>query len=140
MEPVMKSTISMILALSLAACSSDVGGDPLTGTWGGMSFQVSATRESVTIALSCGAVVRVRHAIIPDASGRFTVRDSVRGSIDGGARDTLPGRPEPAVIGGQLSGDLLTINVALDRRPDVAPTRFAGRRGRANADTIVCRP
>jgi hypothetical protein len=139
MEHAMKSTFSFALALALAACSPDAGGDPLVGSWGGESFQVSATPLRVEIALSCGATVRIRHAIIADASGRFTVQDSVRGALEGGFRSSSLGvSMEPATISGQLIGDVLTLDVQLQRFGGDHPRRYEGRRGEPDVDSQPC--
>jgi len=133
----MRSMLSMILAVTLSACSSEPGGDPLVGTWGGTSFEVLATPFHVDIALNCGAGAHIRHAIIPDASGRFTVQDSVRG-FGGGFHTSLAVPAEPATISGQLVGDVLTLDIQLPRLGGNYPARFEGRRGDPDVDSQPC--
>lgn len=118
-------------ALFLAACSSEAFSGPLTGNWGGAGIQVSASRAAVIITLGCGAVVRISHPVILDASGAFTVLDSLRGSFDGGARDTLPDHPVvPVVINGTLKSDVLTLKLESARTFHGADAVFLnGRRG-----------
>jgi hypothetical protein len=136
----------LTVALPLAACTSDLGPGPLSGSWGGASMQVSATPAGVVMTLSCGANVRIAHGVLLDGAGRFTVQDSLRGSLAGGApRDTLPGGPilpvEPALITGQLTGDLLTISLQLNSATIAAgvPITFEGHRGQAGNTNENCR-
>jgi hypothetical protein len=132
-------------ALTLTACSSEPFG-PLEGSWGGASMQVTATRSSVVMTLGCGAVVRIMHPIFVDGGGSFTVMDSLRGSFDGGAHDTLPGRPAVAVsIVGKVTGSVLSITLPLSAVTPGAPLNpgygtiaFDGRRDQPEAD-LVCR-
>jgi hypothetical protein len=146
-EPIMKQLSFAVLAaaLTLAACSSEPFG-PLEGSWGGTSMQVTATRSSVVMALGCGAVVRIMHPVFVDGGGSFTVMDSLRGSFDGGAHDTLPGRPALAVsIVGKVTGDVLSITLPVSAVTPGSPTNagyqtiaFDGRRGQPE-DELVCR-
>ncbi len=111
----------LAIAASVAACSSDSESGPLTGTWGGQSMSISATPTgTVTITLTCGANIKVSHPIMIDASGKFSIVDSLRGNLGGGgATDTLPGvlphSPVQAVeLDGQISGDLPSVTLTFD--------------------------
>jgi hypothetical protein len=129
-ERFMKLPLTVLaVALPLAACTSDLGPGPLTGNWGGSSMLVQATSAGVVMTLGCGAIVRISHGVVLDVRGSFAVLDSLRGSLDGAERDTLPGRPVvPALVNGQLTGDVLTIDLTLNF-PDGAGPIFEGRRG-----------
>jgi hypothetical protein len=119
-EPIMKLPLSFLaIAAALTACSSDSESGPLTGTWGGPSMSISAASGAVTITLTCGANIKVSHPIMVDASGKFSIVDSLRGNLAGGATDTLPAslpaRPVQAVeVDGQISGDVLSLTLTLD--------------------------
>jgi hypothetical protein len=133
-------------ALMFTACSSEPFPGTLEGSWGGSQMQVTATRSSVVMTLGCGAVVRIMHPVFVDGGGSFTVMDSLRGSFDGGARDTLPGRPALAVsIAGKVTGDMISITLPLSAvSPGVPPNpgygtvAFDGRRGQPETE-LVCR-
>jgi hypothetical protein len=137
----------LALALPLAACTSDLGSGPLSGNWGGTGMQVSATPGSIVMTLTCGANVRVAHGVLLDGAGGFSVLDSLRGRLGGGApRDTLPGGPAfpvvPALITGHLAGDVLTVSLALNYTAGTTttPITFDGKRGQAgNFGTQICR-
>jgi hypothetical protein len=130
------TVLAVALALPLAACTSDLGPGPLSGNWGGSSMLVQATPAGIIMTLGCGAIVRISHGVVLDSSGAFSVLDSLRGSLDGAERDTLPGRPVvPALVSGQLSGDVLSVALTLDLPTPEAPVTtgagpvFVGRRG-----------
>jgi hypothetical protein len=120
LEPFMKLPLTCLaVAAALTACSSDSESGPLTGTWGGPSMSVSAASGAVTITLTCGAKIKVSHPIMLDASGRFSLVDSLRGNLGGGSpTDTIPGLskiPIQAVeVDGQISGDVLSLTLTLD--------------------------
>lgn len=132
-------------ALTLTACNSEPFPGPLNGNWGGDAMQVTATRSSVVMTLGCGASVRIMHAVILDNSGKFAVTDSVRGSFDGGMRDTLPNHPvATAQITGFVSGDVLTVSVdpiigdVPSSDTDAGAPIFTGHRGQPETE-LICR-
>ena len=133
----------IIVAGSLAACTSEPFSGELSGSWGGAQMFVSATPASVTMTLGCGATVRIPHGLVVDASGAFRITDSLRGSLDGLAHDTLPGRPVIAVaISGTLTGDRLVVRLESPLLTgQIAPgwwtAIFDGRRGQPD-DNHLC--
>lgn len=138
----------LALAASLTACSSsDSESGPLSGIWGGPSMSVSASSGTVLVTLTCGANIKVSHPIMLDASGKFSIVDSLRGNLGGGgATDTLPGvlphSPVQAVeIDGQISGDVLSVTLTLDLTTgDVTlPFVFTATKGQAGNTYEVCR-
>jgi hypothetical protein len=143
MRPLSLAALAAVLAL--AACSSEPFG-PLEGSWGGTSMQVTATRSSVVMTLGCGAVVRIMHPVFVDGGGSFTVMDSLRGSFDGEAHDTLPGHPVVALsIVGKVTGDAISITLPLSAvapgeppNPGTQLVVLDGRRGQPEAE-LVCR-
>ena len=142
----MKLSLSFLaIAASLTACSSESEAGPLTGTWGGPSMSVSATSGTVVVTLTCGANIKVSHPIMLDAAGRFSIVDSLRGNLAGGATDTLPGLPAHPVqaveIDGQISGDVLSLSITLDLASGsvTLPFVFQATRGQPGNTFEVCR-
>ena len=61
--------VAMILiaaALPLVGCTGERDFGPLNGSWGGESFEVSATPSKIAITLTCGANVQIAHGILVD--------------------------------------------------------------------------
>jgi hypothetical protein len=78
---------------------------------------------------------------LPFACGGFALVDSVRGSFEGGERDTLPGHPiVPASIVGKISGDQMTITLQLNYGSSAVADSIAvsGIRGQSEAEQF-CR-
>lgn len=142
MEGFMKLPVALFaLAALLSACINDFAPGPLVGDYGGEDMQVAATANGVVMTLGCGAVVRIAHPVVLDASGSFRVLDSLRGSLDGGARDTLPEMPRAAaLITGNIKDDVLTINLDLGNSAMGSGQQitFSGRRGQLE-NGAICR-
>lgn len=136
-----RSTMFAAATVALWGCGSEPMPGMLNGNWGGANMAVSATSRAVVMNLGCGAIVRLKHGLFLDGSGRFAVVDSLRGSIGGGMRDTLPEHPVVvALISGRLVDDVLTVNVDLNY--NAAPTGdeivVSGRRDQPE-EGMVCR-
>lgn len=136
---------ALAIAIPLAACMGDLSSGPLSGNWGGASLQVTATPARIAMTLTCDANIQIAHGVLVDGAGRFTVLDTLRGSLAGGMFDTLPGPPtHPAVavlITGQLTDDVVTISLQVNypATTTTAPLTFTGRRGQPPDFSGICR-
>lgn len=141
----MKVSLTLLaLAAPLTACNSDLNFGPLNGNWGGASLQVSATPARIAITLTCGANIQIAHGVLVDGAGRFSVLDTLRGSLRGGSYDTLPGPPTlravPTLITGQLTGDAMTITFQMNypATTTTASYPFYGHRGQPGEFNTIC--
>lgn len=133
------------VVLGIGCGSGDAPG-LLLGTWGGYGGTVTASRNGMLVSLSCGAEIRIAHPVFVGETGAFRVADSLRGSLSGSQRDTLPGRPVDAVsLSGTLSGDRLRIAIESPQVDDTTLVAgfgplviFDGERGQAPPG-VVCR-
>lgn len=137
------ATIAMSLVLG-ACAAGDNPGDVLDGNWAGADGRVIAGSHGVLITFACGAVVRIPSAVRFEEVGHFSVVDTVRGTLDGSARDTLPGHPlYPYRFDGYIAGDQLTIYLSpTNREPETLGFKFQafqGRLGGSADSTRVCR-
>lgn len=98
------------VVLGIGCGSGDASG-LLLGTWGGYGGTVTASRNGMLVSLSCGAEIRIAHPVFVGETGAFRVADSLRGSLSGGERDTIPEKPRvsPIEVEGTLRGDHLDI-------------------------------
>jgi hypothetical protein len=129
----MKQTL-FLFALSLVlacAASSAAGRGPLAaGSWGGAHIRLDVADDgTATLELDCahGAITA---PIVPDTQGAFRAAGTYVREHGGPVRQGEEDAGRPAVYGGTVDGERLTLTITL-AEPQEEVGRFELERGRA---------
>lgn len=108
----MRRLLALVALLGVVACMDPETPAPVVGEWGGEHLGLVATVQAAELEFDC-ASGRTSAAIVPDASGRFSVEGVHFPGHGGPIREDEETVGIPARFDGMVRGDLMTISVTL---------------------------
>jgi len=102
----------LLALLGSVACLDPEVPAPVLGEWGGEHLGLVATIQGAELEFDC-ATGRTSEAIVPDASGRFSVAGFHSPGHGGPIREDEETPELPARFDGTVRGDLMTIRITL---------------------------
>ena len=107
----MRRSLVSIALLGVVACMDPELPAPVVGEWGGEHLGLVATVQGAELEFDCAS--GRTDAIVPDASGRFSVAGVHFPGHGGPIREDEETVGIPARFDGMVRGDLMTISVTL---------------------------
>ena len=104
------------LLLVLAAGSAAAASVPLAGTWAGDRLSLTANAGGILVQGDC-ASGKIEGAVVPDGTGRFTMRGYYNESHSGMTLADLRAIDRPAIFTGVVTGNRVDLTIDLKGQP-----------------------